>query len=419
MHNVTEGMVIPCTRWFMALAALLVCTSIHAAGFYLNEVGTPGSLGTAGAANSTNNWGPDSAWANPAGLTGIGDRRIMAAGLQVLAPTAKFDIEVAEAGGDDGGDAGEAALVPSFFYAQPLAEDWHFGFGVSALQGGGVDYGHEFAGRYGAVDVALTGVAATWSVGYRMTDRLSVGFGGSAVQTNFEQTIAVNQGVAADATVKFRDLDDLGVQGILGLQYKLTDKLLLGLTYRSEFDAELEGNVKFKNFVAPLPGQTNLDLDWTNPQWLTVGLRMEAAGGFWFVSGNWQEWSEFSENQLAIDSSAGDIVQTLDRDWDDTWGVGLAYASDQDATAGWSVGVAYESSPVDDDKRTIDLPVDESWHFSAAYGRLKEDRSTGWSVGATLQVFGDAEVDQNTQGLRLAGEFDDYYLLFVGGTFRF
>ena len=54
MRNVTEGIAVPCTRWFMALAALLVCTSIHAAGFYLNEVGTPGSLGTAGAANPTN-----------------------------------------------------------------------------------------------------------------------------------------------------------------------------------------------------------------------------------------------------------------------------------------------------------------------------------------------------------------------------
>lgn len=43
----------------------------RAAGFCIDNIGTPGSLGTAGAANVTNSWGPDAAWANPAGLTGF------------------------------------------------------------------------------------------------------------------------------------------------------------------------------------------------------------------------------------------------------------------------------------------------------------------------------------------------------------
>jgi long-chain fatty acid transport protein len=391
----------------------------RAAGFYLDNIGTPGSLGTAGAANVTNNWGPDAAWANPAGLVGIKGRRAMTTSLQVVAPTVEFDPDVAEAGGSDGGDAGDTALIPSFFYAQPLTDDWYFGFGVSALQGGGVDYGDDFAGRYGAIDVNLTGLGATWSMGYRVNERLSLGFGGTLVQTDFEQTIAVNQGPAGDGKVKFRDLDDLGIQGILGLQYRVTERLMLGLTYRSEFDAELEGNIKFRNFVLPLPSQTNLDLDWTNPQWLEAGLRLQAGGGFWFLRGNWQEWSEFSENQIGIDTNAGNIVQTLDRDWDDTWALGFAYASHPEASEGWSVGVTYESSAVDDDKRTIDLPVEENWQFSAAYGRMDRDKARGWSVGATLQVFGDAEVDQTAQGFRFAGEFEDYYIVYLGGTYRF
>ena len=220
--------------WPLAAAVFTLASApgqqAHAAGFYIDNIGTPGSLGTAGAANVTNSWGPDTAWANPAGLTGIGESMVMTASLQVLAPTAKFDPNVAEAGGSDGGDAGDTALIPSFFYAQPLTDDWYFGFGVSALQGGGVDYGDDFAGRYGAIDVALTGLGATWSFGYRVNERLSLGFGGTLVQTNFEQTIAVNQGPAPDGKVKFRDLDDLGVQGILGLQYAVTDNLTFGLT---------------------------------------------------------------------------------------------------------------------------------------------------------------------------------------------
>ena len=158
----------------------------NAAGFYINSVGTPGSLGTAAAANVTNDWGPDATWANPAGLVGTGDRHVMTAGLQALIPVAEFDVSVAEAGGDDGGNAGDIALIPSFFYSQRLDEDWAFGFGVSALQGGGVDYGNNFAGRYGAIDVKLTGLAATWSLGRQITDKLSIGFGGSLIQTDFQ-----------------------------------------------------------------------------------------------------------------------------------------------------------------------------------------------------------------------------------------
>jgi len=414
-------------RWrrvtLAAASAILLIAPLaesQAAGFYLNQVGTPGSLGTAAAANVTNTWGPDAAWANPAGLVGTGDRRVMTASAQLLVPIAEFDPSVAEAGGDDGGDAGDPAVIPSFFYSQRLNEDWAFGFGVSALQGGGVDYGDKFAGRYATIDVALTGLAATWSVGRQITDRLSLGLGGTVVQTNFEQTIAVNQGAAPDARVAFRDLDDVGVQGILGLQYQLSDNLTFGATYRSEFDANLEGNVKFRNFVVPLPNRRNLEVDWTNPQWVEAGLKLRTnSGRFWFLSGNWQEWSEFSDNQLSIDTNLGNAVQTLERDWDDTWSVGIAHASQADANEGWSFGMRYESSPVDDDKRTIDLPLDESWSFSVGYGNFNSDKSRGWSAAATLQVFGDAEVDQTAQQVRFAGDFDKYYVLFVGGNLRF
>ena len=56
---------------YLPLAALFLAVSqvALAGGFYITELGTPGSLGTAGVANLTNNFGPDSAWTNPAGMT--------------------------------------------------------------------------------------------------------------------------------------------------------------------------------------------------------------------------------------------------------------------------------------------------------------------------------------------------------------
>jgi long-chain fatty acid transport protein len=314
------------------------------------------------------------------------------------------------------------AVVPSFYFAQSLSEKWHFGFGFSALQGGGSDFGDDFVGRYGASKVVITGIGATWSLGYAVTDRLSVGFGGSLIYTTYEQNTALNlsaQGLP-DAKLKIEDADDTGIQPIVGLQYQLTDKIRFGLNYRGEFDAELKGNVKFSRVPegVPLPRQRNIELDWTNPQWVDAGFRFGEPGGLvLWVSGNWQQWSEFSDNQIGVDTQAGNQVVQVDRDWDDTWGVAVALGS-ADYYDGWTVGAAYESSPVDDDKRTIDFAVDENWKISGAYGRRTES-GRAWSLGATLQIFGDGEVDQTSQGVRFAGEFSDFYILYAGFTYAF
>ena len=407
----------------VALGAVLCLLAgpARSAGFYITEVGSPLSIGTAGAANVTNNTGPAAAWTNPAGLTGIEDP-IMLASLQAIVPRIEFDPDVAEAGGSDGGQAGEVAVVPSFYFAQALSEKWHFGFGFSALQGGGVNFDDDFVGRYGATKVVLAGLGATWSLGYEVTDRLSLGFGASVIYTTYEQDIALNlaaQGLP-DGKIKIEDGDDVGVQPIVGLQYALTDKIMFGVNYRAKYDANIEANLKLARIPegVPVPRQTNVEFDWENPQWVDVGMRFGAPGDLVvFVSANWQQWSEFSENQIGVDTQNGNSIVKVDRDWDDTWGVAVGLGQG-DYYGGWTVGVAYESSPVDDDKRTIDFAVDENWKISGAYGRRTES-GRAWSVGATLQIFGDNEIDQTSQGVRFAGEFSDFYVGYVGFTYAF
>ena len=86
--------------------------------------------------------------------------------------------------------------------------------------------------------------------------------------------------------------------------------------------------------------------------------------------------------------------------------------------SGFLFGVAYESSPVSDGKRTIDLPFDESLTFSAGYFRQRRD-TYDWSVGGSLQLFGDNRVDQTAQGFRFSGEFKDFYAVYLTATLRF
>ena len=82
------------------------------------------------------------------------------------------------------------------------------------------------------------------------------------------------------------------------------------------------------------------------------------------------------------------------------------------------MGVSYDSSPVKDRHRTFDLPVDEYYKVSAAYG-WKGKNKLNYALGATLLIVSDAEIDQTSQGVRAAGEFDTNYILFAGGTVRY
>ena len=419
-------------RTILATSLLAFTNAAIGAGFYSPSVGTPGSLGTAGVANPTNTRGADASWTNPAGMTGIDQQHILS-GFQLIVPSVKFDAKSAQndavlpsrlgpVRGDNGGNAAEIAPVPSFFYVRPLSERLRFGFSSTAPLGGGVDYGKDFVGRYAIRDVTLAGVALTPALAYRVTDKFSIGAGVSVVYTTLDQSIAIRQGApnpAMDGRVKFENLDDWGVQGVLGLTYAFTDRLLLGIVYRSEMDTDLEGDVKFEGLRNPqltalLP--RDVKISWTNPQSLEAGLRyrLDDKTQLYFNAG-WQEWSMFSENKLSF---RNDRVVVSDRNWDDTWHAGIAAVRVLSPKSLISVGLAYESSPVTDEYRTLDFPVDEQWKLSAAYG-WKHSDSMYFSVGATLSFVGDAALEQTAQRVTVHGDFDTNFLAVVGGTFRY
>jgi long-chain fatty acid transport protein len=416
------------------LVAALLATSnaAFAAGFYSPSIGTPGSLGTAGVANPTNTRGADASWTNPAGMTGIDGQHFLT-GFQIVLPSVKFNAKEVRNNsvlpslqgpvrGDNGGNAAEIAPIPSFFYVRPLSDRLRFGLSSTAPLGGGVDYGSEFVGRYAIRDVTLAGLALTPSLAYRVTDKLSLGVGISVLYTTLDQSIAIRRGApdpAHDARVKFEDLDDWGVQAVVGLTYAFTDRLLLGIVYRSEADTDLEGDVKFEGLrnpqlVAALPG--SVKINWTNPQWLEAGLRyrMDDKTQLYFNVG-WQEWSKFSENELSF---SNDRVQVLDRNWDDTWHAGIAVVRKLSPDSLVSIGLAYESSPVKDQYRTLDFPVDEQWKLSAAYG-WKHSDSMSFALGATLSFVGDAALEQTAQRVTVRGDYNTNFLAVVGGTLRY
>ena len=404
------------------LAVVVSCflaQPVMAGGFYISEIGTPASLGTAGAANVTNTIGPDSSWTNPAGMTGLDTNQVMA-GFQVVTANVQFDSSIAEAGGHDGHNAANTGVIPSFFYVNALNDRTRLGFSVTAPMGGGINYGDGFVGRYGATKATLAGVAVSPSMAYEVNDRLSLGAGVSFFYTIFEQTVAINfPGPVPDGKVKIENATDWGYQPFVGLTFDLSDQTMFGMVYRAEADVDLDGDLNFRNMPAGFsPPANEVGLAWDNPQLLQVGIRHRVHDDLMlFFSADWEDWSVFSENLLEVSGGTLNPDATLDRNWEDTWNVSLGMVR-RTGVHLYSLGVSYDSSVVEDEDRTIDLPLDEVYKLSAAYGW---DNSAGpdFAIGATLLYLGEGKVDQTAQGVRFKGEFDQNIALFLGGTIRY
>ena len=412
------------TRAFIGCATLLMTQSAQAAGFYISEVGTPGSLGTAGVANPVNTFSADSSWTNPAGMTGV-QQDEMLAGMQLLVPKIEFDSSVAEAGGSDGGNAGNVAVIPSFFMVKKLNDRVRLGFSLVAPQGGAMNYSDNFVGRYGATKVSLTAIGGSPSIAYKVNDRLSLGGGVSIIYTQFDESIAINQSALIpgpplpDGKIKFDNMTDLGYQPFVGLTYYLSDSLMLGVVYRAEMDVNLKGDLNFRSLAFPTPPADDIEIDWDNPQVLKAGLRYELAPGKRLAfSADWEDWSAFSDNQVAITGGVLNPAGVLERNFKDTWSAGVAFVDMSNKTRGYSVGFSYDSSPVSNKDRTIDLPFDETYKFSAAYA-WKGNKKLDFGLGATLMYIGEGKVDQTAQGVRFKGKFDTNMALFLGGTLRY
>lgn len=403
--------------YYLSLLAVFSSTAT-AAGFYISEVGTPHSLGTAGVANPTNTYGADSSWANPAGMTALKEDQFYM-GAQVVIPVMRFESSQASAGGNDGGNAGITTPIPSMFYVNKFSERLSFGISMAAIIGGGVDYGDDFVGRYATQEAQLSGVGLSPSFGFKVTENLSVGAGVSVIYTKFEQSIAIRTLPGnPDGKLEIEKADDFGAQPFFSVNLALPHDTLFSVVYRSEMDVELSGKAKIRttNFKRDF----DTDIDWTNPQWLEVGIKhkLNSQDNIYFNAG-WQDWSAFSKNSLAFSGNNLNPVVKLDRKFKDTWHAGAAFSHVSENRAhAFGVGFAYESSPVNDANRTYDLPVDEIFKLSGSYA-WKGRKNFDFAVGSTLYVIGDAAIEDKSQLVTSKGEFDTNIILFIGATARY
>lgn len=255
-------------NWGTSLFFLLAANSSFAAGFALSEQSASG-LGNAFAGAGAAAEDASTLYFNPAGMTYLKGMQFSNV-LNLIRPSARFrnDNSSGATGinnlGGEGGNLGSLAIIPNLYFKYDLTDAIKVGLAVNTPFGLKTEYNKDWMGRFQAQTSDLKTVSITPTIALRMTNKLSVGAGVSALYARAELSRAVNylNPVPVVGAVSFGEGDatikgsDWGFGFNLGAMYQLTPETRLGVAYRSKIDLKLKGDVKFEypnNALTNLP----------------------------------------------------------------------------------------------------------------------------------------------------------------------
>lgn len=339
------------THWPWGLCALL-CPYASAAGLTLTQIATADSVGSAGVDGVTNRRDSSSVITNPAGMVGMAATAYQV-GLEYLDVNQRYE----DRNSGNSLSAGDTLVVPHLSYVRPM-DGWTLGAALHAPGGIGLSYSDGYLGG-GLVDSSeITVVNGTLAAAVPLTESLSMG--GSLILQYARMAFVTT------ADNEQRD-SDVNLSLAVGFQYRISDQVLVGYNY----------NHRVRHQLSDLPDEViNNTFEW--PSMMELGVRLSMSPKLALMARiNHESWSDFGDS--------------FDRNYDNTFGGGLALSYQFD---GWRLigGVHFDESPIGDPKdRTIDLPLDETLKLGLG---MEWSLSGGRQLGLGYQYMdmGDAEV---------------------------
>jgi long-chain fatty acid transport protein len=369
---------------------------LWAGGIYIQEFGTP-SMGVASAGAEAVCKDASTSFHNPAGMTRLeGNELMLVAG--ILDAGVEFESTDSPFAGGDGGRTGGYSPIFNAFYARSLSEDLKLGVNLISTAGYDFDYDDDWAGRYLCEDIRVFTITLNPSISYRVNDWLSVGGGVGVMFGELEMEVAVLP-TNGDGKVKI-DGNDVDVGYSFSALFEPSERLRLGVIYWSKIEPSFADDVSIQPGTA-----AGVDTRLTFPQFIRVGSYLEVNDKLALLGTiAWEDWSELKN--LFVSNAMG--TEKIPRNWDDTWHFagGLHYRiRDQWLLQG---GLAYDTSPVEKEERTPDMPADRQFRYSLG---VQYERSEKVSTGLTFTYCerGDAHV----RNPLLRGEYNrnDFFYL--------
>ncbi len=263
------------------------------------------------------------------------------------------------------------------------------------------------------------------NVAFRLTDSWSLAVGADYIFADvkdFSREVPVNLDAnpATFEVIGFSNLsgdgDDLGWN--LALSHRAGNSSF-GLTYRSGFSVEIDGDIDYANFgpIAAFfpssPGKTTLEL----PALAAVGYAFDVTDKVKVeVDATWTEWSAFKELAIDIQNNtqfSRDLV--VREDWDDTMSYRLGVNFQLSEANSWQAGLVYDESPVPVETLRPSIPDANRTGLSLGFGH--SGSSFGFNLYYMALQFDDIDSKRGADGV-INGTYESFVHL-AGGTLSF
>ncbi len=434
-------------------AILLHINVLYAHGVILDSVG-PTSSGR-GATNISHFDNGSLIHDNPAALVNMPQGKLLDINLEFLYPTVDYDDEF---GSDD--TRRQVSILPSFSLTYKRSEESRFAFGVGAFPSAGfateyrlihamnrdtpfgkipVSFGKQ---KYRSEASLMKLLAAS---SFKVNDKLSLGFSvGSSVQKiDLEMPYTIQTGQFAGLTAMADVSTDygFGFTYTLGAQYKITDNIVMGISYVSESRATLVGDadlflpdaapesVLFKNKQAAYDFRS--DVEWPRTIGAGISYKMGMSNKF-ALDVVWFDWSSaFDSFDLSLTDGdnaefnavlGSKVKDDFPLDWDSTFAIRLGHeyfhkGKDNDV---FRFGYIFNDNPVPKETQTPLIPGTVKHVFTTGYSHKWEK----WELDTAYQFMMSDRDHVNTSSI-IGGDFDNssmkvkVHVLFIGLKYRF
>ncbi|BCS97237.1 OmpP1/FadL/TodX family outer membrane transporter [Desulfoluna limicola] len=355
---------------------------------------------------------------NPAGLS-LAETPTVAAGVLTTTPDIEIgDYSVGGSPGVDFSDTTGTLIVPHAGFAMPINDKLSAGMSLYAPWGMHVEWDKDPAknpGAYNNYEAYYQRVAITPALSYKVSNKLSVGAGISLgrsetgadfINADFRDPSVFNKPFEAELT------DDFNVSFNIGTLYQATDRLSMGLTYRSRTQADFEGDLKVAGTKV-----ADVTLNYDHPEQIQGGVAYRfGASKNLLVEADavWTRWGiNDTQSQYVHYLNGVTEPMIIKRNWEDTTKYSLGMEWTVNPTVTLRGGYTWDPTPVPDnsldfiwpdgDKHTLALGAGFTFgaftiDIAASYANIPGQRHIDGESDALNGSYGGAPVSLVADG---------------------
>lgn len=433
---------------YLAIAFVAFTYSVKAEGYAVNAQGTKqfgmGHVGTA------LNWDASSMQFNPGALATLNSKYSLSLGGSLAFSNTEYTSLRPEFKSTD---TDNPINTPFYLYASAKVTDkFAVGLAVYTPFGSSNVWGDNWSGKYLIQEISMKSIYIQPTVSYQINDWISVGAGLNIVYGQFElnkafpivgdprSPISPSNPILADGSANLSG-NTIKYGYNIGVFLQPTEKLNIGVSYRSQVDIELddsEGEGKFdypasingipdnmyQALVAGYKAAGATDGSFTAtlplPASLNVGLAYQIDEK-WLVSADFSyvEWSIY-ENLEFVSTDALALNSKNKREWNNTmiYRIGAQYSANDKLDL--RAGFYFDETPTDKKYYAPETPGADKIGITAGLSyKLNEkfslDASFLYSVGEKVEAY-----DTNEKAQNFGGEYQNTaFIPSVGITYNF